>query len=174
MLSHQANTSLLHLEYPQLWGGRKITINYNRNNLNFNSSDGALGEWVTCKSLIFASLTSMLIFLVIFQELRQYHPPILWASPTGQLAVKYLKGPRQQKQINDAMEQLLSCLFYRDVYMFHDKTDQSKPWMIRGINNHDHHLTMTLHLTLKMTTAQVVETSVFLKTTFTRTIMLII
>ena len=173
MLSHQANTSLLHLEYPQLWGGRKITINYNINNLNFNSSDGALGEWVTCKSLIFASLTSMLIFLVIFQELRQYHPPILWASPTGQLAVKYLKGQRQQKQINDAMEQLLSCLFYRCLYV------SWQNWPIQTVDDqrhkyHDHHLTMTLHLTLKMTTAQAVETSVFLKTTFTRTIMLII
>ena len=38
----------------------------------------------------------------------------------------------------------------------HDKTDQSKP----GQRHKHHHLTTTLHLTLKITTAQVVETSV--------------
>ena len=35
-----------------------------------------------------------------------------------------------------------------------------------------HHLTTTLHLTLKMTTAQVVAMSVFLKTTLTWMVML--
>ena len=47
-------------------------------------------------------------------------------------------------------------LSYFDNESHHDKTDQSKA----RPEAQYHHLTTTLHLTLKMTTAQVVETSV--------------
>ena len=52
----------------------------------------------------------------------------------------------------------------------HDKTDKSKP---RPLHKY-HHLTTTLHLTLKMTTAQVVQTSVRVRAVFKKAVVVTI